>query len=137
MPLNEYSALINDHYKSAYTTFDNCNDHEHTVHIAARDITEYQTVFSLNEYPSSLTLDELLVFKDDPWWQKIRLILFHTFWLILIITFLIACLITYLEFNFNSCKTLHTSSDISTPSSSISLNIDNKFLNDLPLLTVH
>uniref|UniRef100_A0A1A9VQY1 Uncharacterized protein n=1 Tax=Glossina austeni TaxID=7395 RepID=A0A1A9VQY1_GLOAU len=48
MPPNEYTALINNRYESTYTTFDNYNDRQHTVHIN-KDITEYESVFSLND----------------------------------------------------------------------------------------
>uniref|UniRef100_A0A1B0G9D8 Solute carrier family 3 member 2 N-terminal domain-containing protein n=1 Tax=Glossina morsitans morsitans TaxID=37546 RepID=A0A1B0G9D8_GLOMM len=135
MPPNEYTALVNNRYESTYTTFDNYNDRQHTVHIN-KDLTEYESVFSLNEFPSSLTLDELLVFKEDPFWQKMHFILFYAFWLALIITFLIACLITYLEFDFNTCNAMHISGSPSTTIST-TFNVDRSILSDLPLLTVH
>ncbi|KAI9576287.1 uncharacterized protein ACN427_007564 [Glossina fuscipes fuscipes] len=134
MPPNEYTALINNRYESTCTTFDNCNDRQHTVQI--KDITEYESIFKFDEFPSSLTLDELLVFKEDPFWQKMHFILFYAFWLTLIITFLIACLITYLEFDFNTCNAIHISGSPSTPIST-SFNGDRSILSDLPLLTVH
>uniref|UniRef100_A0A1I8MAR8 Solute carrier family 3 member 2 N-terminal domain-containing protein n=1 Tax=Musca domestica TaxID=7370 RepID=A0A1I8MAR8_MUSDO len=81
------------------------------VHIVnvSKDPEEYERIFSLEEYPSSLTLAELLPFQDDPWWQKFRLILFFLFWLIFLFTLITACLIAYLEVDGTSCPAISSS----------------------------
>ena len=71
-----------------------------------------------------MTLDELLPYKLDPWWQKLRRILFLTFWLTLIMTFITACLLSYIEAGHATCNVLPKSAAM--PSS---------VLNPSPLVT--
>ncbi|XP_055851757.1 uncharacterized protein LOC129916021 [Episyrphus balteatus] len=45
----------------------------------------------------SLSLEELLPFQDDPWWQNVRRTFFFSFWITVIITFSSACILSVLQ----------------------------------------
>lgn len=62
-----------------------------------------------------MTLDELLPYKLDPWWQKLRRILLLIFWLTLLMTFITACLLSYIESGHATCSA--TPKSTSMPSS--------------------
>ncbi|XP_073820044.1 uncharacterized protein [Musca autumnalis] len=133
MPPNETTILLTNYrekrilrttsrtnYGSQRVAPDIPNDHI-VVNVGKDPNDGYQPIFPLEEYPSSLSLAELLPFQDDPWWQKFRVILFLLFWIVLFLTLIAACLIAYMEFDgTTTCPALVTNS-ISTTSSSSSL----------------
>ncbi|KAM7361944.1 uncharacterized protein ACRADG_012804 [Cochliomyia hominivorax] len=105
----------NDADVSGYHTLD---DNNHVVYIN-KDASEYEPIFCINEYSYALTLDELLPYKLDPWWQNLRRILFLTTWLIVLVTFLTGCLLAYLEAGLTTCNMLTTANiELTTSSTS-------------------
>ncbi|XP_023295333.2 ELMO domain-containing protein F [Lucilia cuprina] len=102
------------------------DDKNHIVYVN-KDASEYEPIFCINDYTSSLTLDELLPYQLDPWWQNLRSILFLIFWLTLLLTFLTACLLSYLQLGHVTCnvveKQLLTTNPIEVSSFSASSSI--------------
>uniref|UniRef100_A0A1I8Q775 Solute carrier family 3 member 2 N-terminal domain-containing protein n=1 Tax=Stomoxys calcitrans TaxID=35570 RepID=A0A1I8Q775_STOCA len=115
MPPNETTVLLTNyrekraltagrnHYGCSNAASDMSESNGHVVHVS-KDPAEYEPIFSLDEYPSSLTLAELLPFQDDPWWRRLRLILFVAFWIMLSMIFISACLLSYWEYDQVSCQ---------------------------------
>lgn len=50
-------------------------------------------------FSASLSLEELLPFIDDPWWQKLRRTLFCTFCLVFWLILFTGCTLAYMERN--------------------------------------
>lgn len=90
-------------------------------------IFRFKDFFLFYSSTSALTLDELLPYKLDPWWQNLRRILFLTFWLILLMTFLTACLLSYSQAGLATCnimtKQMSTISNLEVSTSSLSNEI--------------
>ncbi|XP_065360599.1 uncharacterized protein LOC135954376 [Calliphora vicina] len=119
MAPNETSALLKNYRdQRQYSNNSNRNngdvavggyhavdDNNHIVYVN-KEASEYEPIFCINDYTSSLTLDELLPYQLDPWWQNLRNILFLIFWLTLLLTFLTACLLSYLQSGHISCNML-------------------------------
>ncbi|XP_037952725.1 uncharacterized protein LOC119684936 [Teleopsis dalmanni] len=119
-----------------YNDFGACHHGNHVVHIPK----DYEPIFSIDDFCCGLTLEELLPYKDDPWWQKVRRTLFCTFWLILLLTFFTACLLSYMQFAAgkagSTCRmsTLHntTSGSIGLLSKVAAVTLETSALKMLP-----
>ncbi|XP_037820763.1 uncharacterized protein LOC119609850 [Lucilia sericata] len=143
MAPNETSALLKNYREQKYPNNGDQNnnnngetvvvggyhamdDKNHIVYVT-KDASEYESIFCINDYTSSLTLDELLPYQLDPWWQNLRSIMFLIFWLTLLLTFLTACLLSYLQLGHVTCnvvqKQLLTTNSIEVSSSSTSSSI--------------
>ncbi|XP_075170522.1 uncharacterized protein LOC142242924 [Haematobia irritans] len=116
MPPNETTVLLtnyrekrsltngrNSYHSSSSgvnSSLDNCN---HVVQVS-KDPAEYEPIFSIDDYSSTLTLAELLPFQDDPWWRKFRLVLFLAFWLIFLVILATACTLSYQKYDPKICQ---------------------------------
>ncbi|CAD6992609.1 uncharacterized protein LOC101457649 [Ceratitis capitata] len=57
----------------------------------------YAPLLEDGDFSASLSLEELLPFVDDPWWQKLRRTLFCTFWLVFWLILITACTLAYMQ----------------------------------------
>lgn len=62
-----------------------------------------------------LTMSELLVYLDDPWWMVLRRCLFMSFWIVLIAIFASACIISIFETKHNCFANKSTLIPINSP----------------------
>ncbi|XP_049303177.1 uncharacterized protein LOC109579805 [Bactrocera dorsalis] len=59
----------------------------------------YTSILGEHDFSAGLTLEELLPFIDDPWWQKLRRTLFCTFCLVFWLILFTGCTLAYMERN--------------------------------------
>ncbi|KAH8360245.1 hypothetical protein KR093_011469 [Drosophila rubida] len=64
-----------------------------------RDPKDYEPVFTTADHSYGLTLDELLPFAADPWWQKVRRLSTACLWLTFLLTLLAAIAMAYFHDN--------------------------------------
>ncbi|XP_030371274.1 uncharacterized protein LOC115621707 [Scaptodrosophila lebanonensis] len=64
---------------------------------------DYEPIFSTADYSHGLTLEELLPYTSDPWWQSVRRLCFGCLWLAFLLTLVAACTLAYLD-SGSSCR---------------------------------
>ncbi|XP_036324274.1 uncharacterized protein LOC118737687 [Rhagoletis pomonella] len=82
------------------------NGYSHYIDVLDKPLyNAYTPVLAELDFSAGLSLQELLPFVDDPWWQKLRRTLFGTcvlvFWLILFT----ACTLAYMQHD-QQCSTI-------------------------------
>ncbi|XP_011189125.2 uncharacterized protein LOC105216365 [Zeugodacus cucurbitae] len=93
--------------------------HSHYVDVLEKPLYNgYASIFAEDDFSASLTLEELLPFIDDPWWQKLRRTLFCTFCLVFWLILFTGCTLAYMERN-KRCGISITSATTPTSTSTI------------------
>ncbi|XP_018784283.1 PREDICTED: uncharacterized protein LOC108966022 isoform X2 [Bactrocera latifrons] len=106
MPLDtESTALLS---KEQLKSNGNDNEHKkeqsksqsHYIEVVEKPIYNgYTTILGEEDFSASLTLEELLPFINDSWWQKLRRTLFCTFCLVFWLILFTGCMLAYMERN--------------------------------------
>lgn len=72
--------------------------HSHYIDVLEKPLYNgYASILAEDDSSAYLTLEELLPFIDDPWWQKLRRTLFCTFCLVFWLILFTACTLAYME----------------------------------------
>ncbi|XP_034486403.1 uncharacterized protein LOC117790901 [Drosophila innubila] len=69
-----------------------------------KDPKDYEPVFTTADHSYGLTLEELLPFALDPWWQKVRRLSIGCLWLIFLLTLLAAVTLAYFHDDAIACR---------------------------------
>ncbi|XP_023176832.2 uncharacterized protein LOC111603476 [Drosophila hydei] len=76
----------------------------HIILLPNKEARDYEPVFTTADYSYGLSLEELLPFSWDPWWQKARRLCFACFWLTFTLTLLAALALAYYPDTASSCR---------------------------------
>ncbi|KAL7727168.1 hypothetical protein ACLKA6_013918 [Drosophila palustris] len=81
---------------------------QHQQHIIVvplgKDLKDYEPVFTTADHSYGLTLEELLPFALDPWWQRVRHLSMACLWLIFLLTLLAAIALAYFHDDAIACR---------------------------------
>lgn len=89
-------------------------------------------IFCIYSNGSGLTHEQLLPFINDPWWIKVRYIVFFMYWAIFVVIFIMACIISILNLNqcsLNMLSTVNTDQMISSTTTQSSGSIVSSIVN--------
>ncbi|KAH8382785.1 hypothetical protein KR009_005234 [Drosophila setifemur] len=89
MPCDEKTALLATQ-----------QGHRHQQHIIVvpatrKDAKDYEPIYTTADYSYGLTLEELLPFAQDPWWQNARRLCFGGLGLLFLLTLISALALAY------------------------------------------
>ncbi|EDW81230.1 uncharacterized protein Dwil_GK11952 [Drosophila willistoni] len=91
-----------------------------------KDPKDYEPIFTTADYSYGLSLEELLPFTLDPWWQNVRRLCFVCLWLTMVLTLLAAISIAYFHdaaavCRANATTTTNLPTSTSSPPSAFAL----------------
>ncbi|EDV94532.1 uncharacterized protein LOC6567573 [Drosophila grimshawi] len=82
--------------------------HHQEAHIIVvplgKDPKDYEPIFTTADYSYGLSLEELLPFGRDPWWQKVRRLCFGCLWLTFTLTLLASLYLAYFHDDAIICR---------------------------------
>ncbi|XP_014087957.2 uncharacterized protein [Bactrocera oleae] len=107
MPLDtESTALLSkeqlksNSYNNGHYPKHKSKSHSHYIDVLEKPLyNDYASILAEDDFSASLSLEELLPFIDDPWWQKLRRTLFCTFCLVFWLILFTGCTLAYMERN--------------------------------------
>ncbi|EDW16839.1 uncharacterized protein LOC6575366 [Drosophila mojavensis] len=67
----------------------------HIILVPNKEAKDYEPVFTIADYSYGLSLEELLPFGWDPWWQKARRLCSVCLWLAFVLTLFSALALAY------------------------------------------
>ncbi|EDW59115.1 uncharacterized protein [Drosophila virilis] len=89
--------------------------------VAGKDPKDFEPLFTTADFSYGLTLEELLPFGLDPWWQKVRRLCFACLWLTFMLTLLASLCLAYYHDNVAACRTTEVLATTLSPPATLAL----------------
>ncbi|XP_017857093.1 PREDICTED: uncharacterized protein LOC108609828 [Drosophila arizonae] len=87
----------------------------HIILVPNKEAKDYEPVFTIADFSYGLSLEELLPFGWDPWWQKARRLCSVCLWLVFVLTLFAALALAYNHDTATICPAVRLPAAAPTP----------------------
>ncbi|XP_053945861.1 uncharacterized protein LOC128855182 [Anastrepha ludens] len=125
LPTESTNLLSNEHFKSnGYSNGhllqiqqpQSQQGYSHCIDVLEKPLYDgYALIHAEDDFSAGLSLEELLPFVDDPWWQKLRRTIFCTFCLVFWLILITACTMAYMQIDKPCITTIAVTPITTTP----------------------